>query len=123
MAQDSRSPKANVFPDNSPITTLRNNIQSGNVIRLDDMNSLINLTNSWLGHYHTYDDAYQLATYGNNGDRNNYYEDKSTSAVASIGAIPNVTSTDEVTALIQQYLQQRVGVLRIHSHEINDRTA
>jgi hypothetical protein len=122
MATTERSPKANSFADNSPITGLRNNIAAGNTINLSDMNSLINLANSWLGHYHTYDDAWQLATYGNNGDRGNYYEDKNTSVVSNFGAIPTVTSGDTVTSLTQAFLQQRIGVLEIHSHEINDRT-
>jgi len=129
MAQTERTPKANSFPDNSPITTLRNNIAVGNTINASDINSLINLTNAWQGHFHTYDDAYQLATYGNNGDRGNYYEDKNTGAIQPNGLsqlyMPpsTVASAGEITTLTHNELRGAIRGFGNHSHYIADRTA
>jgi len=120
MATTERSPKANTFADNSPITGLRNNIAAGNNINASDITSLINLTNSWLGHFHTYDDAWQLATYGNNGDRNNYYEDKNTATIGgSIAAIDNTTT---ILATKHNELRNTINTLGHHTHTIDDRT-
>lgn len=120
MAQDSRSPKANIFADNSPIAGLRNNIQSGNNINASDITSLINLINSWLGHYHTYDDAYQLATFGNNGDRGNYYEDKNTASIG--GSIPGISQGDTIFADKHNDMRNKINTLGNHNHTIDDRT-
>ena len=116
-----RSPKANnSFGDNSPISGLRNNIQAGNTINSSDINSLIGLINGWLGHYHTYDDAYQLATYGNNGDRNNYYEDKSAASIG--GSVTSITSGETISADKHNSMRDNVAALASHTHSINDRT-
>lgn len=120
MAQTERSPKANSFTDNGPITILRTNIQAGNVINFADIEQLINLTNGWLGHFHTYDDAYQLATYGNNGDRSNYYEDKNTVTIGT--AMANIAAEDTITATKISELRGNINLLGNHNHDIDDRT-
>lgn len=120
MATTERSPKANTFADNSPITGLRNNIVAGNNINATDITSLINLTNSWLGHFHTYDDAWQLATYGNNGDRGNYYEDKNTAAIG--GSVSGISAGDVIAAAKHNEMRDAIASLGIHAHSINDRT-
>lgn len=120
MATTERSPKSNTFTDNGPISTLRNNIVAGNNINASDINSLIGLINGWLGHYHTYDDAWQLATYGNNGDRGNYYEDKSTAAIG--GSIATVSSSNSIDATKHNEMRNSVSSLGSHVHSIDDRT-
>jgi len=127
MATTERSPKANIFPDNSPITTLRNNIVAGNNITASDINSLTNLINAWKGHYHTYDDAWQLATYGNNGDRGDYYEDKNTGpavrTITELFTLPGqVSSGAEITTLQHNEMRFIVSVVGSHVHRIDDRT-
>lgn len=122
MAQTSRTPKSNSFPSNSPISTLRTKIAAGNVIYASDINSLKDLINGWLGHTHTYDDAYQLATYGNNGDRTNYYENKTTATIgqSNVGAVSNTTT---IASSHHNTLKDRTNSLRSHLHSINDRTS
>ena len=128
MATTERNPKANIFPDNSPITTLRNNIVAGNNITASDINSLTNLIMAWKGHYHTYDDAWQLATYGNNGDRGNYYEDKNTGpAVRTITEVfvppAQVSSGTDITATHHNEMRFFISVVGNHVHRIDDRTS
>lgn len=123
MATTERSPKANSYPSNAIISTLRANIASSNTIRASDVNSLIGLINNWLGHYHTYDDAYQLATYGNTGDRNNYYVDKNSSVIGGSVATSNVNAGDTVAASTHNAMRNSVATLASHTHSIDDRTS
>jgi len=122
MATTERNPKSNSYPSNSSISTLRTNIAAGNVIYASDINSLKDLINGWLGHTHTYDDAYQLATFGNNGDRTDYYEDKTTATIgqSNVGAVSNTTT---ITASYHNTLKDRTNSVRSHLHSIDDRTA
>lgn len=121
MATTERSPKANSFPSNSPITGLRSEIAAGSTVDATDINGLISLINSWLGHTHTYDDAYQLATYGNNGDRTNYYEDKATASIG--GSVGSISVGTTITAAKHNEMKDKINALRSHAHTINDRTA
>lgn len=123
MAQTERSPKSNTYPSNDIISTLRSNIASSNNIRATDINSLITLINNWLGHYHTYDDAYQLATYGNTGDRNNYYETKNSSVLGGSVATSNVSAGETVAAATHNAMRNSVATLASHTHSIDDRTS
>lgn len=122
MAQTERSPKTNNYPSNAPIAGLRSQITSGASVDAADINGLINLINGWIGHTHTYDDAYQLATFGNNGDRTNYYEDKTTANTA-LSTVGQVSSGSTITAAKHNEMKDRCNSLRGHSHVINDRTA
>ena len=122
MAQTERSPKSNSYPSNNPISGLRSQISSGATVDAVDINGLIDLINGWIGHTHTYDDAYQLATYGNNGDRNNYYEDKTTSNT-NLSTIGQVSAGSSITASKHNELKDRCNSLRGHAHTIDDRTA
>ena len=121
MAQTERSPKVNNYPSNAPIAGLRGQITPGASIDAADITGLINLINGWIGHTHTYDDAYQLATYGNNGDRTNYYEDKTTS-YTGFSFIGGVSAGSVVTAAKHNEMKDRCNQLRGHSHSISDRT-
>ena len=106
------------------IASLRAAIQSGNVVYANDLNRIANLINNMNGHYHTYDDAYQLATYGNNGDRNNYYRDTNTNSIdASLTAANTTASNTNITASRHNELRNAINELRVHYHGIDDRTA
>ena len=122
MAQTERDPKSNNYPSNSPIAGLRGQIASGQPIDAADINSLVSLINSWVGHTHTYDDAYQLATFGDNGDRNNYYEDKATEN-SGVSTMNGVSGGDLITAAKHNEMRDRCNSLRGHDHTINDRTS
>jgi hypothetical protein len=122
--QTERSPKANNYPTSNIAIPgrLRNEIRSGQRIDAQDIVSLINIINDWIGHTHTYDDAYQLATFGNNGDRNDYYEDKTTSNTL-IAWVPSVSSGNLIQAGTHNAMRNACNSLRGHSHNIDDRTS
>jgi hypothetical protein len=106
------------------LASLRTAIQSGNTIFATDLNRVATLINNMNGHYHTYDDAYQLATYGNNGDRTNYYMDKNTGyADTTITAPTNTAANTAITASRHNELKDAINQLRVHNHSIDDRTA
>jgi hypothetical protein len=76
------------------------------------------------GHVHTYDDAYQLATFGNTGDRNNYYVDKNTNNIDAVTSAPTNTASDTtITASRHNELRAAINQLRVHFHGIDDRTS
>lgn len=106
------------------IASLRAAIQSGNTIYANDLNRIGTLINNMNGHYHTYDDAYQLATYGNNGDRNNYYRDTNTNGLDSgpTSAPTNTASDTLITASRHNELRDAINVIAWHSHGVDDRT-
>lgn len=109
-------------PDTTTIATLRTSISVGQVITASNINTLASFINNWLGHYHSYTDAYQLATYGNNGDRNNYYESKTTSTVVSAPAsITAINTSTVITATKHNEIRSVTDNLGHHYHTINDR--
>ena len=122
MAQTERTPKSNSYPSNAPIAGLRGQIAVGQTVDAADINGLIDLINGWIGHTHTYDDAYQLATFGNTGDRNNYYEDKITQN-SGVSTMNGVAFGSTITAAKHNEMTDRCNSLRGHDHTINDRTA
>lgn len=106
------------------LTSLRTAIQSGNTIFANDLNRVARLINNMNGHYHTYEDAYQLATYGNNGDRTNYYVEKNTGGPdATITAPLDTAANTAITASRHNELKDAINQLRYHNHSIDDRTA
>jgi hypothetical protein len=128
MATTERTAKALVYTNSGSqageISSLRAAIASGSRIYANDLNRISTLINNLNGHYHTYDDAYQLATYGNTGDRGNYYEDKNTAGPDSITAAPtNTTADTSITASRHNELKDAVNNIRSHFHQINDRTS
>ncbi len=77
-----------------------------------------------IGHYHTYTDRYQEATFGNNGDRNLYEESKSTAAPSGVtGSIGSIGAGDVVLASKHNELSTNSRVLQGHLHSIDDRTS
>jgi hypothetical protein len=128
MATTERTAKALTYTGSgsqaAEIASLRTAISSGNTIFANDLNRIGTLINNMNGHYHTYDDAYQLVTYGNTGDRNNYYEDKNTSVPDQVFAAPTDTAANTtITASRHNELKDSINAVRQHYHEINDRTS
>ena len=106
------------------IASLRNAVSTGNTIFANDINRIATLINNMNGHVHTYDDAWQLATFGNNGDRNNYFEDKNTNSIDATTSAPTNTASDTtITASRHNELRDSLNQLRVHFHGIDDRTA
>jgi hypothetical protein len=123
-----RTAKSISWPANTDqaaeLASLRTAIQSGNTIFANDLNRVATLINNMNGHYHTYDDAYQLATYGNTGDRTNYTESKNTATPDSITSAPtNTAANTTITAARHNELKDAINNIRQHYHEINDRTS
>jgi hypothetical protein len=128
MAQTEKNFESLTFTDSgslaTEIATLRTNIQAGNNIVATDLNRIGTLINNLNGHYHTVQDAYQLATFGNNGDRGNYYETKNTSSPDAITSAPTDTASNTtITATRHNALATSVNELRTHYHTIDDRTS
>jgi hypothetical protein len=127
MATTERTAKAlnwtNSGSQAGEISSLRAAITSGSTIYANDLNRIGTLINNMNGHYHTYDDAYQLATYGNTGDRNNYYEDKNTNSIDAVVTAPtNTASNTTITASRHNELKDAVNAIAWHYHGIDDRT-
>jgi hypothetical protein len=105
------------------LASLRTAIQSGNTIFANDLNRVATLINNMNGHYHTYDDAKQLATYGNTGDRNNYYVAISTGVAQDTTSAPtNTAANTAITASRHNELKDAINNIRNHNHELGDST-
>jgi hypothetical protein len=127
MAMTERTAKALVWTNSGSqageIASLRGAISSGETIRATDLNRIGTLINNMNGHYHTYDDAYQLATFGNTGDRTDYYEDKNTNSIDGVITAPTNTASDTtITASRHNELKDAVNAIAWHFHGIDDRT-
>jgi hypothetical protein len=127
MAQRSQTPDSISYNGNTTtISNLRTAFTAGNVVTAADINSLIGMINAWDDHTHTYTDLYQTATFGNNGDRGTYSENKTTSYHDQENVysdISEVASGDIITAEKHQEMHNSVGMLIQHRHNINDRTS
>jgi len=127
MAQTGRTAKAlnwtNSGSQAAEIASLRSAVAVGNTIFANDLNRIATLINNMNGHVHTYDDAYQLATFGNTGDRGNYYEDKNTNSIDDVVTAPTNTASDTtITASRHNELRIAINKLAYHYHGIDDRT-
>jgi hypothetical protein len=111
------------------IANLRTAIASGNTVTAAAINDLIGMINAWDNHTHTYTDYYQQATFGNNGDRTNYQESKTTDKHDEEGGgllsfnIFTVNAGDTITATKHNEMKNVANKLRSHYHVINDRTS
>jgi hypothetical protein len=127
MATTERSAKALNWTNSDSyageIASLRTSISSGNTVLANDLNRIGTLINNMNGHYHTYDDAYQLATFGNTGDRNNYIEDKNTNNIDGVITAPvNTAANTSITASRHNELKDAINTIAYHIHGIDDRT-
>ena len=127
MAQDARTANSLIYTNSGSqageISSLRAAIASGSIIYANDLNRISTLINNMNGHYHNYTDYYQMAYYGNTGDRNNYTEGKNTAGPDSITSSPTDTAFNtDITASRHNQLKDAVNNIRSHYHSINDRT-
>ncbi len=110
--------------DGNTVNSLKASMVSGALITASHVQTLIDMYNTMIGHYHTYTDRYQEATFGNNGDRNLYEESKNTGAPINIGSsIGGINSSTTITASKHNELAYNSRVLQSHYHQIDDRTA
>lgn len=107
--------------DSATISTLRTSMSIGRTVTVSDINTLIDMFNTMVGHYHTYTDRKQEATFGNNGDRNLYEESRNTTGpTGATGSIEAVTSSTTITAAKHNELAFNSVVLQNHYHQISD---
>ena len=128
MATTERNAKAlnwtNSGSQAAEIASLRDAVSAGNTIFANDLNRIATLINNMNGHVHTYDDAYQLATFGNTGDRTNYVEDKNTNGIDGVVSAPTDTASNTtITASRHNELRTSINTLFNHIHTIDDRTS
>lgn len=106
------------------ISTLRSYFVAGNTIQAAHLTYLRDRMNEMLGHYHNYTDAYQLATFGNNGDRTNFYVSGGTNTSRSNEFSSDISTTystsQTVTASHHNELALRSRQLVSHAHPIAD---
>ena len=128
MAQTQRNFSQLTIPNGGPgaeIISLRTSVVSGEVVRATDINRIATLINNMNGHYHgTTEDAYQLATFGNTGDRTNYYQTNYTNPPDSVNNVGTSTLADSsITATRHNELATAINNIRSHYHAIDDRTS
>ena len=127
MAQTERPFSGLTINQFAELASLRTAINSGNTIFAADINRIATLINEMNGHYHTTTaDAYQLPTYGNTGDRTEYYETKSTSTPvegAMVTLDTNTSAGSTIQATRHNELANALNDLRAHYHTIDDRTS
>jgi hypothetical protein len=129
MATTERNSKGTFFTGSgghaAEIASLRGSVVSDSVIYANDINRIATLINNLNGHYHSYDDAYQLATYGNTGDRTDYYlYDVTTSGPDAVNTVGTSTAADTlIEATRHNELANAINELKQHFHTIDDRTS
>jgi hypothetical protein len=128
MATTERNAKAlnwtNSGSQAAEIASLRDAVSAGNTIFANDLNRIATLINNMNGHVHTYDDAWQLATFGNTGDRTNYLEDKNTNSIDQVVTAPTDTASNTtITASRHNELRNAINAIAYHVHGIDDRTS
>lgn len=128
MATTERSFLSPIIISSDPaaeIASLRTTVVSGGTIRATDINRIATLINNMNGHYHiTNIDIWQDATYGNTGDRTQYYQSNSTSYPDSVNNVGTSTAADSsITATRHNELATAINNIRSHYHTIDDRTS
>ena len=133
-AQTERAEKAFVFTNKASqandIATLRTNIQAGKIIYRSDINAIVALINNMLGHYHTYADYKQAATYGlgygdnpGSGDRTLYTADQNTGTPTNLpGALGAIPAGTTVQAAAINVGLSALRALGSHKHPMVDQT-
>ena len=130
MAQRSNSTSTLVNTiDINTVNNLKASMIVGAVIEASHINTLLNMYNTLLGHYHTYTDRIQEATfgagYGDNpgaGDRTLYEESKSTGTPYAIsGSITEVAASTIINASKHNEIALKSRQFQNHYHQIDDR--
>jgi len=126
MAQIARGANDLIFSNEGSwgaiISTLRTYFVAGNTIQGAHLTYLRDRMNEMLGHYHNYTDAIQIAEFGNNGDRNNYYVSGGTNTSRSSEFSGDISTTYSGTITASQHneLALRSRQLVLHAHPIAD---
>jgi hypothetical protein len=106
------------------IASLRTAIAEDKIIYASHLNRIGVLINNMNGHYHTYDDAYSLKTFGTKPTASSPLENKNTNSINSVTTAP-VNTQQDTTIYFTRHNELRASInnLRTHSHGIIDRTA
>lgn len=125
-ARIERNAKALVWTNSNTqtdeIASLRTAIAEDKVIYAEDLNRIGVLINNMNGHYHTYDDAYNLKTFGSTGV-GSPLENKNTNSINSITTAPVDTAENTTISFTRHNeLVSSINNLRSHLHGIIDRT-
>jgi hypothetical protein len=123
-----RTAKALVWTNSSTqateIDSLRTAIAEDEIIYAADLNRIGVLINNMNGHYHTYDDAYSLKTFGTKPTASSPLEDKNTNSIDSVTTAPvNTAQNTTISFTRHNELRASINNLRSHLHGIDDRTA
>ena len=108
--------------DTTTIAALRTTMAAGSVITANNINTLASFINNWLGHYHTYNDAYSLKTYGTTGG-SSPVEIKNTSTLIGVpSSISGIDTSTLISASKHNEFRSVCDKLGHHYHTIDDRT-
>lgn len=109
--------------DITTIAALRTTMAAGSVITANNINTLASFINNWLGHYHTYNDAYSLKTYGNTGSSSPTVSKNTSTLIGAPTTISAVTNSTIIAATKHNEFRSVSNTLAHHYHTIDDRTA
>lgn len=117
---------APAWPSGDPTTNINNAIASfvaGATIRASHFNYIVDSVNQMNGHNHTWTDYYQQATFGNNGDRNNYSQTSTSNGPDGVSGLTARTAGAVIYASDHNAGRTSVAALASHTHTENDRTS
>jgi hypothetical protein len=129
MATTERTANSLTYTDSGSqaveIASLRTAMTAGNTIFANDLNRVATLINNMNGHYHNYDDAYSLKTFGTAGvGASSPLESRNTGGPdATVTAPTNTAANTAITASRHNELKDAINQVRYHYHVIDDRTA
>ena len=124
----------------STINSLLTSVNTGEVVTADQINSIVSLYNSFIGHVHSVSDLYGIFNYGDGlgtpySSSGNYeYKNTGTAAdyyywdangfyvAAGFSTLNGVSSGDTITAVKHNELANTINGVQGHFHEWNDRT-
>ena len=126
-AQRTVTTAAPAWPSGDPTYTANSAAASfvaGRLISHTHFNYLINAISQMNGHNHTWTDYYQQATYGNNGDRNNYSQTSTSNGPNNPAYVIGLHAAgDTILATDHNDCRTSVAALASHTHYENDRTS
>jgi hypothetical protein len=125
-AQRNVTTNAPAWPSGDPTTNINNAVASfvaGGTIRASHFNYIVDAVNQMNGHNHTWTDYYQQATYGNNGDRNNYQQTSTSNGPDGAVGLSALSAGTVISASHHNAGRTAVSALASHTHTENDRTS
>lgn len=123
MAQDVLTGIQN-YNWNSGFPSQTVSINAGQIIRASDLNAIATQLNQMINHTHNFTDKYQQATYGNNGDRNNYSQTSTSNGPDGVGTLNSTVGAGQVIDHSHaNTLINYISPIAYHRHYENDRNS